>query len=222
MSKGSATIVILLILTLSLPAGAHDLAKYEFGLWGAMAAVSGDISDDMTGGGVVGRYRLNSLGEGWLIGVGFDYTTGFGVEDPTGMLCIRRGPSVSVDATDVDGDGFMISSWIEKRYNEKPQGGLSWFWTAGLGINFVNVDTVRGGTADGGQFEIETDSGTEFVLSSRAGPRYTFTNNWSAEMGIKLDHHFADWTVRDRITGRSASVDDYTSFGGYIGISYSF
>lgn len=205
------------ILGLEIPSWAGDAGPFELGVRGNIATVSGEPTNDMTGGGIVGRYRISDQ---WLIGFGVDQWMGFDVEGPAEMIGIRQDPAVKT--IDAKGDALMVSTWVERRFGEKPQGGLSWFCTAGLGLNFVDVDDVTGGTESGARFDIETDPGTEFILSASAGPRYTFANDWAVELGIKADYHFADWEVRDRISGRKDTVDDYTALGGYLGISYRF
>ena len=86
----------------------------------------------------------------------------------------------------------------------------------GLGAASVDVPDVSGPTANGGQFDIHTDVGTEILLSGLAGVRRNFGENWYAEFRVHATQHFADWQVEDRISGASGSIDDYLSLGGHL------
>jgi hypothetical protein len=37
-----------------------------------------------------------------------------------------------------------------------------------------------------------------------------------------VDRHLADWTVRDRVSGRTGSVDDYTAYGVHAALGWRF
>lgn len=210
-------LTVLIVMALSFPAFAENMGHFEFGTRGNIVTVDGKPTHDMSGFGILGRYRLKKH---WLLGLSLDYYSGFDVEGPAGIVGIQQDPSVKT--IDVKGNAYTIMFWIEKRFGEKPQNGLSWFSTAGLGMGFVDVDGVKGATKDGGHFDIETDPGTEFILSVCVGPRYTFLKNWAVELGAKVDYHFADWKLKDRISGCTGSVDDYTAWGSYLGINYKF
>lgn len=213
-----ALFTLLAMAALSLTAFSGDLEKFEFGVRGNIVTVDGgEPTNDMSGGGIMGRYRI---ADHWLVGVSLDHYAEFDVEEPATIVGVYQDKSVEpIDAT---GDAVTISSWIERRFAENPEGGLSWFVTGGLGISFIEVDTAKGATVGGGRFEIETNPGTDFIFSATAGPRYTLLKRWTVELGARLDHHIAEWEYMDKVSGRKGTVDDHTAFGGYLGINYRF
>ena len=48
------------------------------------------------------------------------------------------------------------------------------------------------------------------------GERFLF------EPALRLDQHFADWDVTDRVSGATASIDDYLLKGVHLAFAYRF
>ena len=40
--------------------------------------------------------------------------------------------------------------------------------------------------------------------------------------GNRLDQHFADWDITDRVSGATASIDDYLLKGVHLAFAYRF
>ncbi len=49
-----------------------------------------------------------------------------------------------------------------------------------------------------------------------------FGNHSALEVTGRVDQHFADWTYRDRVSGRQVTLDDYSAKGVFIGYQYRF
>lgn len=45
---------------------------------------------------------------------------------------------------------------------------------------------------------------------------------WNLEYGVQADQHFADWKITDRVSGRTGSIDDYTTYGLHLGLTFRF
>lgn len=78
---------------------------------------------------------------------------------------------------------------------------------------------VVGRLAGGGD---DVGVGTELLASAGAGLRLRFAARWALELAFRADHHFTDWTVTDRVSGRTTDLDDYTVKGFDLGLSYRF
>ena len=77
---------------------------------------------------------------------------------------------------------------------------LQWFWTAGAGVNSVDVEDQSGPLAGGGTFDIAIDAGTEWVASASVGLRVRLGERFLFEPAMRLDQRFADWDVTDRVS----------------------
>ncbi len=176
---------------------------------------SGKPANDILGAGLFGHYRLNDR---WWLGLAVDHSPGFDVERPYEFLGLRG----AGDAEEVDAEGTMTSlvAWIERVY-ERP-GRTEWFWGVGAGAATVDVDDVAGPLEGGGTYAITNDVGTELIATASGGLRWKLGGRWAFEIGLRLDQHFTDWTVTDRISGRSAQIDDYLVKGGHLGLLYRF
>jgi len=115
----------------------------------------------------------------------------------------------------------MLTLVAEKRYSGESD-NIRWFWNAGVGVNDVKMDDVQGPVEGGGAFDIETVTDTEFVLLGGGGLIHDFAASWSARYELTLQHHFADWKVRDRVTGNTGVIDDYSIYGVRVGMTYRF
>ena len=66
------------------------------------------------------------------------------------------------------------------------------------------------------------DVSSELLLTGSGGVRYGIGSTWQLELAFRLDQHFADWTVTDRISGATGTVDDYLIRGFTVGVVKSF
>jgi hypothetical protein len=187
------------------------------GIWPARQrdARDGLPANDMLGYGVIGRYYLN---EGWFAGAALD-TTDFDFEHTSAILGIPQDPAVK--AIDAAATNTIISAFMGRQYGNTDR-GFDWFWTAGVGAGFPDVKDVSGPVDGGGTFDITTDSGTEIHLISSLGTSYHFSPAWSATFAARLDHHFMDHKLTDRVSGATTTVDSQTPVGVSISVNRRF
>lgn len=199
---------------------AEELPNYDLGVRFDGNLSGGSPANDILGFSVTGRYRLN---DDWLVGAAiesaaFDYERpykdlGFESFDP------NTGEPLTVDA---DVDSLMFSAWAERRYNEKVRGGY-WFWTAGAGLNTVDVKDLAGTREGGESFNLTTDVDTELVLTATAGRRHNLSDAWTVGYGLRLEQRFGDWTVTDTTTGiKTTTIDGYSVHGLFLETNYRF
>jgi len=65
---------------------------------------------------------------------------------------------------------------------------------------------------------IEVEVGPRAMVSIAGGE----PANDIMSAGLKADHHIADWEVMDRVSGNRGTVDSYTAWGAYGGLTYRF
>lgn len=195
---------------------AQGIDRFELGARANIVGGDGEPANDILGGGVYGRFRL---GGAWLLGVAVDHSPGFDVERPYEFLGLVGEPA----AGEIDADGTMTSlvAWIERDHG-RPGGRLEWFWGLGGGGAEVDVDPITGPLAGGGAYDITQEVGTEWIAAGLAGLRVRFGGAWAFETGLRLEQHFTDWTVTDRVSGRTVSLDDYQVRGVHLGLGYRF
>jgi hypothetical protein len=179
--------------------------KFAVGIRGGTFLSDGEPSNDLPMLGLYGRYKWN---EEWHFGLSLDHLSG-DFERPYKLLSIT-----STDELDADMTNIIITLWGEREFipDGKKSQKLRPFIAGGLGIGLVDADDVSGTVAGGGQFNIETDAGTEFIPALAVGLRYLFGESWETEIVGRYSYHIADWDVEDRISGKSDSVDNYSTY----------
>ena len=187
-------------------------SRFEIGPRVMLVTAGGEPSNDLMGGGIFGRYRLSDK---WLVGVAVD-SIGGDFELPNQLVGVT-----TPEVYDAKMDLLIVSGWAEREYGKK-DARLRWFWTAGLGFSSPDVTDVAGLTSDGGTFDITTDPGSEIVATVSGGLRRALGRRWAFEAALRLDHHFADWTVTDRDSGQTGTVSDYTAKGLHVAFTYRF
>jgi hypothetical protein len=176
----------------------------------------GDPTNDVIGGGVYARLGISPQ---WRIGIGLDVSPEFDVERVARQLGIEQDPNLPV--IDAKASSKTVLVWVDRTYRADGR-SFAWFWTAGLGINSVDVDSASGLRADGGEFDVVIDAGTEPLLHGSTGVRWYFGQHWELELAFRLEQHFADWKLEDRASGRVATQDDYLLYGLHVGIGWRF
>ena len=164
----------------------------------------------------MGHYQYS---EAWYLGVAIDYSPSFDFERTAQSVGLQQDPNV--DPIDAIGTHLMISAFAERRYPNS-SGDIEYFWSLGAGINDIDMDDVQGPLAGGGSFNISTETDTELVIISSIGLQQKINKNWSARYAFSVDHHFADWKVKDNISGNTGSIDDYGIYGLRLGLGYQF
>lgn len=190
-------------------------SPYEIGLRFNVLLGDGVPANDILGLGVMGRYQLK---EGWFVGAGLD-TYEYDFERPSAVVGIAQDPNV--DVIDALADSTVISGAIGRHYGNFDQ-GFDWFWSAGVGIGLPSVDDVGGPTDSGGTFDLTFDANTEIHLMLSLGTTYNFSPSWSASFAARVEHHFMDILVEDRVTGAAVKLDAQTPLGAYISLNYEF
>lgn len=205
---------LLALVLISGVAYAED-SKFEIGLRANVLLGDGVPANDILGLGVIGRYRLNN---GWFIGAGLD-TYDYDFERPWKIVDLRQDPNVAT--IDASADNTVLSGSLGRLYNETNH-GFDWFWTLGLGFGSANVDDVAGPTDTGGTFDMTFDVGNEIHLMATLGSSYNFSENWSASFTARVEHHFMDVLITDRVSGNTAKVDSQSPLGAYLSLNYRF
>lgn len=187
-------------LALAPPAPAGD-GPFDLGLRADIGTGDGEPTNDVIGYSLFGHYRLN---ERWSVGFAVDHSPEFDFERTPDLLGIA-----TPEVFDAKGTSTTLSAWIERVYR-RPGGRLEWFWNVGAGVNSVDIDRLSGPRVGGGSFDIETDAGSELQAMFGGGVRRWFGASRGLEAGVHLDRHFADWQLTDRVSGATATIDDYS------------
>ena len=178
---------------------------------------SGEPANDVPGGGAFGRWRLSDR---WSVGLALDQAS-FDVEEPAGILGLPQLPEDQLSPIDVKAEATTVSAWAQ-RDHRREGGRSSWFWGLGLGISTLDVPDATGPLLGGGTFDVRTEADTELLASASAGWRRDIGRRWMLELAARVDQHFADWTLTDRVSGRTATIDDWLAWGGHLGIGARF
>ena len=206
---------ILVTLVLLAGPGQADESKYELGLRGNVLLGDGVPSNDILGAWVIGRYSLDN---GWFIGAGLDaYEYDF--ERPWRIVDLRQDPNV--DVIDAAADSSVLSGSFGRLYSETDH-GFDWFWTLGVGFASPDVEDVAGPTDTGGTFDLMFDVGDEIHLMASLGTTYNFSASWSASFAARIEHHFMDVLITDRISGNTAKIDSQSPIGASISLNFRF
>ena len=193
---------------------AQDLydQKFQIGVRGGTFLGDGEPTNDLPAVGIYGRYNWS---EKWHLGLSLDYLSG-DFERPYKILGINSTTEIDSDMTNI-----IISIWGEREFSLKSQ-KLKPYIAGGIGIGLVDVDDVSGNVPGGSQFDIKTDGGTEYIPALAVGLRYLFGQRWEAEIAGRYSYHFADWEMKDRVSGKSDSIDNYSTWGFYFGLGFRF
>jgi len=203
------------VLVLLAGPGQADESKYEFGLRGNVLLGDGVPSNDILGAGVIARYSLNN---GWFIGAGLDaYEYDF--ERPWRIVDLRQDPNA--DVIDAAADSSVLSGSFGRLYNQTDH-GFDWFWTLGVGFASPDVEDVAGPTDTGSRFDLMFDVGDEIHVMASLGTSYNFSASWSASFTARVEHHFMDVLITDRISGNTARIDSQSPIGASLSLNFRF
>jgi hypothetical protein len=213
--QNSQNIAIFLVSLLLVSTAHADETRYEIGLRADVLLGDGVPANDILGLGVIGRYRLN---DGWFIGAGLDLYD-YDFERPWRLAGLEQDPSI--DTIDAPADSTVFSGSFGRLYNETNH-GIDWFWTLGLGFASPSVDDVAGPTDTGGTFDLTFDVGNEIHLMATLGSSYNFSESWSASFAARVEHHFMDVLITDRVSGNTAKIDSQSPVGAFFSLNYRF
>ncbi len=212
---GSAGVLAMSFAGFAMPVEAEEHDRYTISPYLNVVVSDGRPTNDILGAGVEVHRRIN---QDWYLGVALTHSPTFDFESTAAVVGVNQ--VTTQDTIDAVGSSTQLTVVGERRYAQGD--GNAWFWNAGAGINSVDVDDVSGPVAGGGTFDITTDAGTEFVVLGNAGWMQSFGDNWHARYVVTLEKHFADWKVRDRNSGNTATIEDYTVAGIRLGLTYQF
>jgi len=190
-------------------------SQWEFGL--RSNAISGDglPTNDMLGFGVISRFYLN---DGWFAGAAID-TAEYDFEHASAIW--GESQDLSTNAIDAAATNTIFSAFMGRQYGDMSK-GFDWFWTAGLGVGFPDIEDVSGPVNGGGSFDITARSGTEIHLITSLGTSYHFSSEWSATFTARVEQHFMDHRLTDRITDTTTTIDSQTPIGVSISLNRQF
>lgn len=191
--------------------------QWELGVRSGISVSDGIPANDYLGFGIVGKFRLH---EGQHVGVALD-SLEYDFERPWRVVGVEQDKTVKPKDIDAKATSTLVTLFYERSYGQATD-RWNWYWTAGLGAASPDIDGATGPAVGGGTFDISTDAGTELVPGLGGGVRLNFARNFSAGLDLNASYHVADWTVTDRSSGRSGTVDDYTRFGLQLGVGYRF
>lgn len=192
-----------------------DKQDLEISLRGNVLLGDGLPANDILGIGVIGRYHLDN---GWFTGATLDaYEYDF--EHAARVAGIVQDPNESeIDAL---ASSTVVSAFVGRLYGQTNR-GFDWFWSAGLGVGFPDVDNFSGTIDGGGTFALRYDAKTEIHVMSSLGTSYHFTPTWSATFAARLEHHFMDVTSTDTVSGATRNIDSQSPIGAYLSVDFRF
>ena len=172
-------------------------------------------ANDILGIGVIGRYHLTN---GWFAGAAIDAYK-YDYENAALFAGIVQDPNAS--EFDALASNTVVSGFIGRLYG-KTDRGFDWFWSAGLGIGFPDIDDFSGLTLAGVEFDLAFDAQTEIHVMGSFGTTHHFTPTWAATFAARLEHHFMDVTSTDAVSGATSTLNSQSPFGAYISLDYRF
>jgi hypothetical protein len=198
-------------------AGAQGVnnSRFDFGVRAVVMLGDGVPANDIPGYGIFGHYRLSDR---WKLGFAVD-TAEYDFETPARILGLEQ--SRDEGAIDSLAESTTFSAWIERTFG-RPEGRTEWFLGAGLGFATMDIPDAAGPLENGGRFDIQTEADTEIIAQLLGGVRRRFGQRWALEFALRNDQHFADWQLRDRVSGRTGAIDDYRAWGGHLGVTFGF
>jgi hypothetical protein len=192
-----------------------DTGNFELGLRANVLLGDGVPANDILGVGVMGRYHLSN---GWFAGVTLDAYE-YDYEHAARMVGIEQDP----DAKEIDAaaSNTVLGGFIGRLYG-KTDKGFDWFWSAGAGLGFADIDDLSGTSSTGEPFTISYDAGNEIHLMGTLGTSYHFSPSWSASFAARVEHHFMDVKITDVVSGATGTLDSQSPLGAYLSLDYQF
>lgn len=215
--KRTRNLTGLVVLALVLGAGqaAAQDGNVEIGLQLNALGGSGKPTNDILGYGASVRYGFSDK---WWLGVGLDRSDVFDVERPIEFFGLEGDPAAG--EIDPKGESTMVRLWLERVSRSERKVEL--FWGVGVGINFVDVETVEGPIDGGGTYRIATSVDDELILEGLAGLRWKFGAGWVFTATLRADQHLGDWNLVDHVSGDTTIIDDHFVRGVTLGLGYRF
>lgn len=211
----AALIGLPFLLSISVTSHAQE-GDISFGLYGNIVGSSGKPSNDVLGIGLIGSYKLKDK---WFVDLELIHSEA-DFERPWKVLGIIQDETLEKTI-----DALYTSNLVMAQIGQNMSSGsksFDYYWSAGLGFNSIDVETVSGPVQGGGTFNITTDAGTETIIGGKLGIKQHLSDNWSMNYALRADYHLADWTVTDTISNTTTKIDDYTTYGILVGAQMKF
>ena len=114
----------------------------------------------------------------------------------------------------------MVSLIVGKIFGTRSD-TINWFWTLGVGQNDVTVDNVSGPLENnGGTFDIDTTVETETVVLAGLGFTQRLSDGVALNYQLRVNRHKGEWKFTDSVSGRTGTIDSYTTRGIAFGIIF--
>lgn len=169
---------------------------------------NGEPANDMMGSGAFVRYRVT---DAYQVEAAFEYIE-YDFESPQQYL----GYSASTtDDADERTRLTLVSLKVERAWGKREQ-RIRPFAFLGLGMGYAAIDDITG-SANGQTYDINAEGGIETVPACGIGIRYQ-RPRWAVDGGVKVERHISNWRLEDRVSGRTAELDDYTAWGAWLGL----
>jgi hypothetical protein len=189
--------------------GANENTAWSAGYRFEVLTADGSPANEMMGSGGFLHYHI---ADHYRIEWSFEYVE-YDFESPQRYLGFSRASTEEVESRT---RSTLISVRVERSWRGRDQYFHPLVFT-GLGMGYTVIDDI-GGTENGEIFDINAEGGVETVPFCGAGFRYQHMG-WEVDGGVKVERHFADWNLEDRVSGREGEVGDYTAWGLWLGLS---
>jgi hypothetical protein len=157
------------------------------------------------------RYHVR---DGWFVAFSLD-SYKYDIDDPLGLLGNPQ-PGVGLP---VRSAVFATALGKNQQLGET---GLDWFWNAGIGVGFASVSSQSGVDDNGVQYDLHTDAGTEIHMSATLGAALHLTPRWTLVGASRVEHHFVDLQIAERVSDQLYTVESLTPIGVFLSMNYRF
>lgn len=175
---------------------------------------NGEPANDVPSYGIFATYAAS---DAWKFGILLQHSD-WDFEGPAAILGIQQSPTV--ETIDSKASQEALSAWAESPFGHP--GGWTAFWQLGAGAASIDVPNASGPTASGGQFNIQIDAATTPFVFGVVGLRRELGPHWRLDGALRLEYLFADYTLRDTVSGQTASIGSYTQYGAFFAFAYAF
>jgi len=187
-----------------------------FGVYANVFGASGQPSGDVLGIGFMTQYQLKNL---WFLDIELIQTEA-DFDNPLKVLELAQDESITSTVNAVYNSTIVMLRLGKIIKTSNPV--FDAYWSAGLGINTIDVDTITGPLLEGESFKVATDAQTETLIGLSGGIRQHLNDNWDINYALRINYHVADWTVKDIISSTSKKIDNYVLYGVMIGVERRF
>ena len=206
---------IALLLLGARPEAALADNRNEIGLR-ANAMLGHDIpAEKIRGIGLSWRYYFD---EGWFVETALE-SYDYEINVQARIAGLRYLPRTAADKLEAS---IVVLSGVLGRHHGGVDQGFSWFWSAGLGVGFPDVQNVHDASDADNPYRVKAEAGTEIHLTAALGTAYHFSQHWSLIVAGRVEHHFIDIQVTDPLGGAMGVIDSQSPVGAYLSLNYRY